>query len=148
MRATEKGFTLLEMLLSILILGIIAASAVPFAGRWLPHADLEASVNKVAQNIRLAQARAEAMYGDQQWGVRVLASSVVLFKGSSYATRDTTVDETTSLSSAITAGGTGEIVFSKLDAKPTPASSSITLTSAPINEVRTITVNAAGAVAF
>lgn|GEM_PF-5124058 len=56
----EKAFTLIEIVLAIVILGIIVAIAVPIWQGFISSKNLDAAIRQVASDIREAQARAMA----------------------------------------------------------------------------------------
>ena len=147
-RAGERGFTLLEMLLTISIFTVLAGLSLPLYASFTNRNDLDLDTQQLAGMLRRAETYARTMNGDSAWGVKVQSGSAVLFKGDTYASRDTTADETDSVPSGISFGGTvGEVVFAKFTAAPT-TSGTITLTDTNSNDVRTITLNAKGMVDY
>jgi len=147
-RADQRGFTLIEMLLSVGLIAMLAGLSLPIYASFNSRDDLDLSTQELAGMLRRAETYACNVDGDNSWGVKVQSGSAVLFKGSSYATRDTTQDETDSIPATITIGGTvSEVVFSKLTAAPN-TSGTITLTQPATNDVRTITLNAKGMVDY
>jgi prepilin-type N-terminal cleavage/methylation domain-containing protein len=142
----ERGFTLLEVLLSVAILTMITGISLPILASLNNRNDLDVVTQNVAMQLRRAQSYARAVKQDSQWGVRVQAGSATLFKGSSYASRDSGYDEEVTVPAAIVPSGLSEVVFTKLTAAPS-ASGTITLTLQP-NDIRTVTLNAKGMVAY
>lgn len=140
----EQGFTLTEVLLSVVIIGMLVGLSLPVYASFQSRSDTAIATQNVADMLRRAQTYARGVNGDSQWGVAIQSETATLFKGASYATRDASYDETTSLSGA-TPSGLSEIVFSKLSATPT-TTGTITLTKP--NNIRTITVNAKGMVSY
>lgn len=143
----QHGFTLLEVLLSVGIITALAGLSLPVFMSFNNRNDLDLAAQVVADSLRRAEVYSRGVSGDSQWGVKVQPGAVVLFKGATYATRNTDYDETTSISGALTVGGSDETVFSKLGAAPSGASS-IVLASSSINETRTVTINAKGMVDY
>lgn len=139
------GFSLIEVLLSVAIIGTLAGLSLPVYASFQSRNDLDLTTQSVADALRRAQVYARGVSGDSQWGVAFQSSSVTLFKGSSFATRDTAYDEVISLPGISTSGLT-EVLFSKLSAVPS-TTGSIALTT-NTNEVRTITINAKGMVSY
>lgn len=147
-RAGERGFTLIEMLLSVGLIALLAGLSTPIYETFNNRNDLDLNTQGVATMLRRAEIYARNMNGDSSWGVKVQNGSAVLFEGASYATRDTTQDETDSIPSTITVGGTvSEVVFAKFTATPN-TSGTITLTHTANNEARTITLNTEGMVDY
>ncbi|HXH27150.1 MAG TPA: type II secretion system protein [Candidatus Acidoferrum sp.] len=140
------GFTLLEVLLSVGIITILVSLSLPIYATFVQKNDLDLTAQSLANTIRRAQTYNRGAKNDSAWGVEVLSSSYVIFKGTTYAGRDTTADETSIIPASITPSGTAEIDFNKLAGTPT-ATASITLTSTT-TDTRVINVNAKGMVDY
>ncbi len=146
LKINQHGFTLLELLLTAVVISLIGGIGAPVLYTFQNHNNLDIAVVTYAQNLRRAQLLAQGMDGDSSWGVKVQAGSITVFKGSTYASRDTTYDELTSMPNNITRTGTDEVTFSRLTGLPA-TTANLTLTSVN-NETRTITVNAKGMVSY
>jgi len=100
-----KSFTVVELLIIIGILIILAAIAVPAFRSFQKETTLNNSTEEVVAILRLAQNKTLASEGASQWGVyfenAIQPHQYTLFKGGSYATRDTAFDETHKLPSAV-----------------------------------------------
>jgi prepilin-type N-terminal cleavage/methylation domain-containing protein len=142
----EQGFTLIEMLLSVGLISVIVGISLPIYASFQTRNDLEITTQTIASMFRRAQTYARGTSGDSQWGVAVQTGSATLFKGATFASRDATYDETTSISPATNISGLGEVIFAKLTAAPS-TTGSITLTS-NTNDTRTITINGKGMVDY
>jgi hypothetical protein len=94
--------------------------------------------------IRHAQSNAQIGKGDSSWGVKILSDSVIIFKGSSYVSRDTSADQSLNFSGGVVASGIDEIVFTKVTGS-TINTGTVTLTNSygtkniQINEKGTLT---------
>lgn len=141
-----RGFTLIEMLLSVALIGIIAAIGTPIYQSFQVRNDLDIATQTIVQNISRAKILARSMDRNSAWGVKIQTGDVTLFQGSSYNNRDITLDESTAISTSITTSGTLEYVFAKFTGYPSSAATT-TLTS-QLNETRTITVNTRGSVGY
>lgn len=108
-----KGFTLLELLLSVSLLGILTALVLPVGLRMNEKNDLDVAVTMAAMALRRAQTLSQSGLHDGSWGVFMQTGLITLFKGPSYAGRDASFDETSSISSSLAPSGLTEIVFSK-----------------------------------
>ncbi len=143
---TTGGFTMIELLLSVSIIGLLSAVILPFSTTLLIRNDLHTAIQTSADALYRAQTLARSGADDSQWGVLVQQGSVTLFEGSSYASRVVASDETTSLPATIRPTNMTEIVFSKLFGHPTQ-SGILTLTSEH-NESRILTINEVGTISY
>ena len=141
----QRGFTLVEMLLSVSIIALLVGVSAPVYNSFATRNDLDVTIMGLETALRRAQTYARAVEGDSQWGVAVITGKVVLFKGATYATRDTNFDESTTVSGGITTSGLSEVVFAKMTGTPS-ATGTATLTSSSTNDSRTVTLNAKGMV--
>jgi prepilin-type N-terminal cleavage/methylation domain-containing protein len=144
--SNQNGFTLTEMLLSVVIIGMLVGLSLPFYRSFQSRADADTTAESITNMLRRGQAYARGMQGDSTWSVRIQSTSATLYKGATFASRDTTLDETTPIPTAITVTGLTDITFSKLSATPS-TTGNITLT-ATSNDIRTITLNAEGMVSY
>ncbi len=142
----RHGFTLIEMLLSVAVITVIAGISIPIYQSFQVRNDLDLSASTIAQTARRAQFLAQASDGDSNWGVHVQSGSIVLFKGSTFAARDTTVDETFDLPASLAPTGTSDLIYQKVTGMPA-ATGTVLLTSTA-NETRTILINAKGMVSY
>lgn len=142
----NKGFTLLEVLLSIALVAVLAGMSIPIYQSFQNKNDLDIAAAAAVQSLRRAQVLARAVDGDTSWGVRLQSGSVVLFKGTSWAGRDSNYDEVFEISSSLALSGLSEIVFSKFSGTP-QVTGNITLTSVN-NDARTITINSKGTIGY
>ncbi len=143
---SDKGFTLIEMLLSVAMIGLIAGMGAPVYQVFQNRNDLAIAATTLAESLRRAALLSRAVDGDSGWGVYVATSTVTVFKGATYATRDTSADEATITSDGIGVTGTSEYQFTKFTGLPS-AVGTTTLTSLN-NETRVITINAKGTVTY
>jgi prepilin-type N-terminal cleavage/methylation domain-containing protein len=142
----NDGFTLIEMLLSVAIVSIIAGISVPIYQSFQVRNDLDVATATIAQSLRRSQVLSQAVDGDTSWGVKIQSGNITVFKGTSYAARDTTFDEVFDVPTSLTPSGVSEIVFAKFTGLPT-STGTITLTSSA-NEVRNVVVNSKGMVSY
>lgn len=142
----RNGFTLLELILSITVIGLVASVALPVSRSFQVRNDLDIAAATAAQTLRRAQVRSQGMDNDTTWGVRASSGSIILFRGASYAARDATFDEVFDVPSTITPSGTTEFVFTKFTGNPT-TTGTLTLTSSD-NEVINLVINAKGTITY
>ena len=139
-----KGFTLLEMLLSIALIGIISGGVVGFSLVFLRSNDHESAMIVATQTFRRAQTLSRASVNDSSWGVKLQPGSLTLFQGVSYALRNVVWDEVNELPSTITPSGVTEILFAKTTGFPT-SSGTVTLTHETLG-ARSLLINAIGTI--
>ncbi|HSX16945.1 MAG TPA: prepilin-type N-terminal cleavage/methylation domain-containing protein [Patescibacteria group bacterium] len=142
----DAGFTLVEMLLSVVIIMLVAGLSLPVYESFTRRNDLDLAAQNVAMTMRRAEAYARSMNYDNAWSVEVQSSTITLFQGTSFGSRNTAFDETVTIPSSITPSGLGEVQFAKFSALPN-TTGTVTLTS-NTNDTRTVTVNAKGVVTY
>ena len=142
----NTGFTLLEVLLVVAFIGVLFGIGAPVYQSFQNRNDLDIAANTIAQTLRRAQVLSQAVDGDTTWGAYVASGSITLYKGGSYASRDTSYDEVFDMPTSITSSGISEVTFNKLAGVP-QTTGTITLTSAN-NDVRTITINEKGTINY
>lgn len=142
----QRGFTLLELLLSIGLIALLGALSLPVYRSFQVRTDVDITALETAHSLRRAQVLAQAVQDDSTWGVRVEATTITLFKGASYATRDTAFDEVFEFPATIVRSGTQEAVFDRVTGEPN-TTGSFTFTSLD-GDARTVQLNAKGAVSY
>lgn len=138
----NAGFTLLEIILTVACLGLISLISIPVYQSFQNRNDLSLATSATVQSLRRAQLLSQAAENDTSSGVKIQSGSLVIFRGSSYALRDASLDEITDISTSISPSGLSEIIFTKTFGLPL-ATGSIILSS-NINETKTITINEKG----
>lgn len=115
----RTGFTLVEGLLTIAIMGVITGVSVPMYRKYEERSCVQLAAENVAQAVGRARLLSQSVEGDSGWGYSV--EHGVLFKGSSYANRDPTFDETYSIGDCAKLSGLSEVAFRKLTGEPVVA---------------------------
>lgn len=139
--ADKHGLTLIELLIVIGILGIIATVSAPNISRFLGGGYLTTSTDKVVRTLRKAQGYSFNGKENSVWGVYCEPKLLVLFKGSDYATRNSSFDETFDLPPSVKISGLTDVYFQRLRGNPSGTRS---ITISVFGDQRTITVNAEG----
>ena len=113
----RQGVTIIELLLVISLIAIIGATMVPVGSSFLIRNHLK---NKLIETVSVLQtARTNAMVGKEHsdWGVLLTNSQIILFKGSSYVSRDSEFDQIFNIPQSITASQQ-EVVFRRVSGQP------------------------------
>jgi prepilin-type N-terminal cleavage/methylation domain-containing protein len=108
-----RGFTLLEALLVIALLTVSAGIGLAAFSSLYRQSDLEAAESSLVAFLRLAQTKAAAGQGEQEWGVKIEPNKAILFQGLSFASRDPAHDEVLDISAAVALSGLDEVVFNR-----------------------------------
>jgi len=88
-----RGVTLLEIILVVALVSFLASSAIPVYRSVQALNDLDTASSLLAQSLRVAQIFSQSVRGDVAWGVHLEAGRIIVFKGSSFALRDSNFDE-------------------------------------------------------
>ncbi|HSW77347.1 MAG TPA: type II secretion system protein [Candidatus Chromulinivoraceae bacterium] len=145
-RHKERGFTVIELLLSVAIVTMLAGLSLPIYISFQNRNNLDISTQSIADMLRRAQVYSRSVTGDSPWGVEIQPTVATLFKGSSFAGRNTAFDETQPIDNSTTISGLTEVLFTKFTAAP-GTTGTITLSATPV-DTRTITINAKGMVNY
>lgn len=148
LKMDNRGFTLIEMMLSVAIIGMLAGLALPVYQSFQQRNGLDFTAQSIADSLRRAQLYSRGSKNDSVWGVRIGMTTVTLFKGTSFASRDTSLDEVTSFSTlSLVVSGLNEVTFAKLSATPSTTGTT-TLTATTTNDTRAVTLNSEGMVSY
>ncbi len=120
----HRGFALLEMLLVVGIIGILTALSIPALHEYEVRGDLDNATQQATQGLARAKLKSQNGDKDSPWGFYV--PSGTLYKGASYAGRDTQFDEVYPMPSTIAVSGLLDVSYSRLKGLPS-ATGSITL---------------------
>lgn len=125
----ENGMTLIEILLSMALLAVVAGAGLSMGLGVYVNDSSRRVASEVSHALRIAERSSIGAIGSSTWGVSYLTDKAVFFKGSSYATRDTSYDLEYRFGAAIVASTSlSEIVFALYTGLPS-ATGTIELTS-------------------
>ncbi len=141
----QSGFTLIEVLLVVAIIGVIAAFSAPIYQSLSNNNELDVALNVMIQDLYRAQSYSRNIADDKPWGVAINGQTITLFRGSSYATRDSAFDDNYLVPDVIQLTGSSQVLYAKLTGLP-QSTASISLV-APIG-TRVVTVNSKGLVDY
>ncbi|MFA9288630.1 MAG: Tfp pilus assembly protein FimT/FimU [Weeksellaceae bacterium] len=138
-----SGFTMIEILLSIAIVTLIAGMTAPIYQRLQVTNSVKVTSQLIAEKLRRAQQLSMAAQNDSQWGVYIGTGNIVIYKGSTYATRDQSFDETTVIPTSNNVSGITDLRFTKLTGLP---SSTGFISVTQNTDSSTITINSVGTI--
>jgi prepilin-type N-terminal cleavage/methylation domain-containing protein len=118
---TNKGFTLVELLIVIAIALILVTVSVPIYGNLQVSAQLNENTSQMIQTVRIARVRSVARVNNASHGVYFEINPGaddrhILYQGDAYATRDMAYDRAVTLNPSLTLSTTlvgAEVNFSK-----------------------------------
>ena len=110
----KRGFTLVEVIVVIAIFAVFSSISIFSYSGFKNRNILNIAAYDTIDAMRHAQGNAQKMKKDSQWGVKVFSDKVVIFKGTTYASRDTAFDQNLDFPEQIDVSGSTEIVFDKI----------------------------------
>jgi len=139
-----RGFSLLEILLSLALFAVLFGVGAPLLSGAYADFSLRSEEARFVNFLRRAEHFAFSNVGESPHGVSLQPDSFVLFRGSSYVSRESEYDEVYERSSRLSFSGPSEIIFSQRSGFPLAASDWL-LTQGDI-QVGNVRVNAYGAI--
>ncbi len=143
---TKDGFTAVELLITIAIIGVLSALVVPYFNSFLARNELRNESIKIVDMLRRARGQAMAGQGDSQWGVHFESARYILFRGATFSENDP-FNEVISLPAVLSIstnffGGGNNVVFKKPSGE-TDNYGTTTITN-DLGEIKEITINQQG----
>ena len=122
MRVSSTGFTLIEILISVAIVGVIAAVAVSASRSFLEGKTAESAVYETLSALSRARSLTLASKGASQYGVHFETDSVSVFKGTSFASGNPENDviflyKGAKIDNISLSGGGQNVIFERLSGK-------------------------------
>ena len=137
----SRGFTLIELILVVAMMILLGTLSSTFAARFLTQNGVLNASDQIIGDIRKAQINAMTGKQNSNWGVNYSSNTITLYKGNSYATRQTAFDEKFSVSASINISGFSDVTFARMTGTP---SATPTITISGSGETKTITINSQG----
>jgi prepilin-type N-terminal cleavage/methylation domain-containing protein len=156
---TKNGFTLLEISLTIGILAIMLSLSLAISSGAVQRSSLRSGENTVIQAVRRAQTLSQNSVGGSKYGVFLQTGSVIVFSGSTFASRDSSVDQIYEINESISPDGdlylkmkdisegpAKGLVFEQLTGNPLPSNFSGTIILRVGNEIKKMHINGKGVI--
>ena len=141
--STTEGFSFIELILVVSLVLLLGLMSSGFAVRFLTQNAVANVGDQLVNDFRTAQMNAMMGKQNSNWGVNYASNTITLYKGSSFATRTTSFDQTFSVNSGVTISGLSDLNFARMTGLP---GSTPTITITGSGETKTITVNSQGVV--
>lgn len=143
MTHVRRGFSLIELILAVALILIIGGFSMSFSTNFLLQNAAANTRDQFIGALRKAQTYALSSKENSNWGIHHAGNTITLFKGASYAARDTAWDETYESNANLSISGPNEIIFTKMTGLPN-TTGTITITGVSTN--KTVTINSQGVV--
>lgn len=144
--AKLKAFTLVEMLLAVAIMAVIAGFSAPITRLSQISNNLDLAALTTTQAIKRTQLLSMAAAEDSNWGLNAGTSSLIIFKGANFATRDSNFDEVWDMPSGTSVTSTTSIIFNKT--RGDVISSGQFFLSSVSNATKILVINSKGTVEY
>jgi Tfp pilus assembly major pilin PilA len=112
----RRAFALMELLITIGIIGVATTLTIPLYREYQIRNDLDNATQLVTQGLGRAKLLSQTGQGDSAWGFYV--PSGTLYKGTSYATRNTQFNESYSMPSTIAISGLLDVSYARVVGVP------------------------------
>ncbi len=145
-RKSAGGFTLIEMLLSVAIIGMLGLISIPVYQSLQVRNDADLMAQTIAHNLRRAELLSAGGVGDNSWGIYIASSTMILFQGPTYSGRDSSFDEITNIPASLFVFGLSTIIFEKYSGNP--QSVGAIFVSSTAGDVKTININNKGMIEY
>lgn len=139
------AFTLIEVLVTMALLVSLVGISIPIYQNFQIVNELDSAVNLSVRVLRSAQLQSQSVQQDSTWGIYFSAGKLNVYKGATYATRDTTFDLAYDIPANVAVSGLNDFIYSKVFGDPS-ATGTISFTS--FSTVKTIVVNSKGALTY
>jgi prepilin-type N-terminal cleavage/methylation domain-containing protein len=141
----NHGFTIIELILVMSIITVIMGFSASYYSRFIQQNAVLNTTDQLMGDYRRAQLLAMSGKLNANWGVNLAtaSSTLTLYAGNSFATRNNTYDETFTLNSNIHITGAVDTNFTHLTGTP---SATPTVVISGLGSSDTVTLNAQGVV--
>ena len=115
---SQKGFTLLEIIIVIGLFALLVGISIPFGLDVYRSYVLISETRNMVSFLRRAETLSFTNTRNDSYGVMIMNDRFVVFRGASFATRDTAFDEEYLRSPLVIVSGIAHIVFAAVTGRP------------------------------
>ena len=112
--SSSRGFTLVELLVVMALVATMAGLGLFLSADMYRDISFRSDINSIIASAQKARSQSINNIDEKPHGIRLDTSDYTIFEGSSYATRDTSKDQTLPANPSFTFSGPTEIVFTQL----------------------------------
>lgn len=140
------GFTIIEVIVVLAIMAVFAAAAPPLTHGFRIGYQGDNAVASYVSALHRAQVLAQTGAVDAPWGVAIATGTVTIYKGATYAARDTNYDEVYAIGRELSPGGVTAVTFAKLSG--TPGTTGTTTIAVPGLATVSVNINSKGMISY
>lgn len=108
----KEGISLVELLLTVAIIGILSGATIPLGIKFNQKSQFRNTRDSLVSYLNTAKSFAISGRYNNNWGVYVTDTQIILFNGSDFSSRDTTLDQDYNIPASVSITS-AEIIFSK-----------------------------------
>lgn len=144
-KSIASGFTMVELLVVIALMGILVGLSIPFYQSFQVSSQLDNTSFEIIQTLRLAQANAISGENEETFGIHFEQQRYTLFQGDIYNSNDSS-NEINDIPGTLNISTTfgQDIIFSRIKGEASVAGT-VTISS-NTNESKVIKINAKGSI--
>ena len=108
------GFSIMEIIIVLGIFAIFFAMSSSVYTSFKSSSNLKIATGSLVEALRFAKTNSQVAKDDSKWGVKLILSSLIIFKGNDYSSRDQSLDQSLNFPVGVTSNGLDEVVFEKM----------------------------------
>jgi len=140
-----RGYSLIEIIFVIAIIGFLSSISISAFSKMRQVNQPKYASFVFADALKEASIKSKSSEEDSSWGVKINSSNIVVFSGSTYGSRSSSMDRIYDIPANLSFSGPTEIVFTKFYGLP---SASGTTTFQNTFATSSVYVLASGAIGY